>query len=183
MFGLIIFITHHFKILHPFGTIIQLPWLNIFHTICGPHVCHSVQLFLFFVFFFQKKKKKKGKIGQKLRLSYDQRVPHVCLITKSHWVMSYGNWKQLKCDGNRVIESQTTFCVMGLTIFELWVMEIEIWVMKIDEPNTPLVTWWNWCQARRTSLEWIWGPLKSFTQSFKIEIQPHSSGKIGFLVV
>ena len=53
--------------------------------------------------------------------------------------MSYGNRKQLKCvfsfhkskirelsDGNRVIESQTTFCVMGPTIFELGVMEIEI---------------------------------------------------------
>ena len=41
------------------------------------------------------------------------------------------------CDGNKVIESQTTFCVMGPTIFELWVMEIEIWVIEIDEPNTP----------------------------------------------
>ena len=29
--------------------------------------------------------------------------------------------------------------VMGSTIFELWVMETELWVMKIDDPNTPLV--------------------------------------------
>ena len=26
---------------------------------------------------------------------------------------------------------------MGLTIFELWVMETEIWVMEINEPNAP----------------------------------------------
>ena len=38
-------ITHHFKIPHPFGTITHLPSLNIFHTVCGPHICHSMQLF------------------------------------------------------------------------------------------------------------------------------------------
>ena len=27
--------------------------------------------------------------------------------------------------------------VMGPTIFESWVMEIENWVMKIAKPNTP----------------------------------------------
>ena len=27
---------------------------------------------------------------------------------------------------------------IDLTIFKLWVMETEIWVMEIDEPNTPL---------------------------------------------
>ena len=41
-------ITHHFKIPHPFGTITHLPSLNISHTVCGPHTCHSVQLFFFF---------------------------------------------------------------------------------------------------------------------------------------
>ena len=40
-------ITHHFKIPYPFGTITHLPSLNIFHTICGPHTYHSVQLFFF----------------------------------------------------------------------------------------------------------------------------------------
>ena len=29
---------------------------------------------------------------------------------------------------------------IGPTIFELWVMETELWVMKIDEPNTPLIS-------------------------------------------
>ena len=54
MFGCIIFITqfpslitHHFKILHMFGTITQLPSLNIFHTICGPHTYHLVRAKLF----------------------------------------------------------------------------------------------------------------------------------------
>ena len=28
---------------------------------------------------------------------------------------------------------------MGPTIFELWFMETELWVMEIDDPNTPLV--------------------------------------------
>ena len=31
-----------------FGTITHFPSLNIFHTICRPHTCHPVQLFLFF---------------------------------------------------------------------------------------------------------------------------------------
>ena len=55
--------------------------------------------------------------------------------------MCYGNWKHIirkLSDGNRVIKSQTTFCVMGPTIFELWVMKTKIWVMEIDEPNAPL---------------------------------------------
>ena len=106
-------ITHHFKILHLFGTITQLPSLNIFHTVCRPYICHSVQLFSFFFYQYletrkkkrpnpgeerkeRKKKKskktqgrpnpgekkKKKQTGQKVRLSYDQWVPHVCLITK-----------------------------------------------------------------------------------------------------
>ena len=61
-------ITHHssLKIPYSFGTIIHLSSLNIFHTVCGPHVGHSVQLFFFFflvpkltVNLFLKKKKKK----------------------------------------------------------------------------------------------------------------------------
>ena len=39
----------------------------------------------------KEKRKKKGKIGQKLRLSYDQWVHHVCLITKMS--LSYELWK------------------------------------------------------------------------------------------
>ena len=64
--------------------------------------------------------------------------------------MSYGNWKQLKCVfsfhnlllknqriewwkqsyGNRVMVVPNKILAMSPTIFELWVMEI-------DEPNTP----------------------------------------------
>ena len=40
-------ITHHFKIPYPFGTITHLPSLNIFNTVCGPHICHSMQPFFF----------------------------------------------------------------------------------------------------------------------------------------
>ena len=38
---------------------------------------------------------------------------------------------------------QTNFFLrieMGPTIFENWVMETENWVMRIDEPNSPLTT-------------------------------------------
>ena len=38
--------------------------------------------------------------------------------------------------GNKI---QTSLSVMGPTIFELWVMEIELWVMETWNPNTPLV--------------------------------------------
>ena len=40
-----IYITHHFKIPHPFGTITHLLSLNIFHTVCGPHTCYSMHFF------------------------------------------------------------------------------------------------------------------------------------------
>ena len=81
MFGCIFFITqflslitHHFKILHTFGTITQLPSLNIFHTICEPHICHSVQLFFFFFFFpvpeNQTRKEKKKKETQITRTQW-----------------------------------------------------------------------------------------------------------------
>ena len=44
-------ITHHssLKIPYPFGIITHLSSLNIFHTVCGPYTCHSVQLFFFFL--------------------------------------------------------------------------------------------------------------------------------------
>ena len=54
MFGCKNFITqfsslnfHHssLNVSHPFRTITHFPSLNIFHTICVPHTCHSVQLF------------------------------------------------------------------------------------------------------------------------------------------
>ena len=45
-----IFVTYHssLKIPYPFRTITHLSLLNIFHIVCGPHTCHSVQLFFFF---------------------------------------------------------------------------------------------------------------------------------------
>ena len=41
-------ITPHSKIPCLFRTITHFLSLNIFHTICGPYTCHSVQLFFFF---------------------------------------------------------------------------------------------------------------------------------------
>ena len=38
---------------------------------------------------------------------------------------------------NKIIEIQTSFWVMGPTIFELWIMETELWVMETRNPNTP----------------------------------------------
>ena len=81
LFGLFFFITqfpslitHHFKYYTRLA-----PSLNIFHTICEPHTCHSLQAF-FFQFFFQypnspnlveKKKKKKKK--KKPRTGWSER--------------------------------------------------------------------------------------------------------------
>ena len=45
-------------------------------------------------------------------------------------------------DGNRVMVMPNGLLTMGPTIFELWVMETEIRVMEIDEPNTPYITIW-----------------------------------------
>ena len=70
MFGLIIFITqfpslitHYssFKIPYPFGTITQLSSLNIFHTVCEFHTCHSVHFFFFLLSPNPVKKKRKKK--------------------------------------------------------------------------------------------------------------------------
>ena len=41
-------------------------------------------------------------------------------------------------DGNRVMDFPNNLFAIDLTIFELWVMETEIWVMEIAKPNTPL---------------------------------------------
>ena len=41
---------------------------------------------------------------------------------------------------NRVMKIQTTFSVMGPTIFELGFMKTELWVMETQNPNTPLVS-------------------------------------------
>ena len=38
--------------------------------------------------------------------------------------------------GNKI---QIDFLGMGLTIFELWVMKIELWVMETTNPNDPLI--------------------------------------------
>ena len=34
-------------------------------------------------------------------------------------------------------KNQTDFSAMGPTIFELWVMETELWVMEATNPNRP----------------------------------------------
>ena len=46
-------------------------------------------------------------------------------------------WKQSY--GNRVIVQRNRYWVMGPTIFELWVMETENWVIETSHPNSVLV--------------------------------------------
>ena len=41
-------------------------------------------------------------------------------------------------DGNRDMVMPNGLLVMGPTIFELRIMETKLWVMEIDDPNTPL---------------------------------------------
>ena len=57
-------ITHHFKIPYPFGTITHLPSLNIFNTVYGPHICHSMQPFFFPIPKLTEPKKKEKKWTQ-----------------------------------------------------------------------------------------------------------------------
>ena len=40
-------------------------------------------------------------------------------------------------NGNRVMVVPNRLLAMGLTIFELWVMETENWVMEKGHSNTP----------------------------------------------
>ena len=51
-------------------------------------------------------------------------------------------------DGNRVMETELLFAkqtfAMGPTIFELWVMKTDNWVMKIDYSNTLLMIEYPW---------------------------------------
>ena len=48
--------------------------------------------------------------------------------------------------GNRVMKIQTDFSAMGPTIFELW-------VMKIKNPNSPLVCSYGACSVSAIQLE------------------------------
>ena len=41
-------------------------------------------------------------------------------------------------DGNRIMVVPNGLLVMGPTIFELWIMETDIWVIEIDESNSLL---------------------------------------------
>ena len=47
---------------------------------------------------------------------------------------------------------QTDFSAIGPTIFELWVMEIELWVMKTKNPNSALAIERNRLQMVKLAL-------------------------------
>ena len=94
------------KISYPFGTITHLSSLNIFHTICGSHTCHTVQEIFFFHLVSpnpvknknwtanpgeeRKKKKKKSKVVKRCDW-YCLWVLYLCLITILS--LSYELWK------------------------------------------------------------------------------------------
>ena len=100
----------------------------------------------------RKKEKEKRRARQKLRLMgsslcvYLQKCHHNSVsITWKHlkYVFSFHNSslkiKELS-DGNKNWKHpQTHFSAVGPTIFELWVMKIELWVMEIQKPNSPLL--------------------------------------------
>ena len=71
-------ITHHFKYFTRLA-----PSLNIFHTICGPHTCHSVQFFFFFPSQYletqtrKKKEKKKNQWGKKKKKQEHPKTPEI----------------------------------------------------------------------------------------------------------
>ena len=67
------------------------------------------------------------------------KTPKMCfqfpqLITQKseNWVI-YGN------------KNQTDFSTMGPTIFELWVMETELWIIETANPNSPLTSHLHLC--------------------------------------
>ena len=59
------------------------------------------------------------------------------------WLFSVSIIHNLKIrelsDGNRVMVQPNGLLAMGPTIFGLWVMETENWVMETSHPNSPLV--------------------------------------------
>ena len=91
----------------------------------------------------KKKKKKKARTKNRTQEKKGEKMVkrcgcgslHVCLIAKVS--LSYKWWKQKT--GNKVMVLPNGLFTIGLTIFELWVMETELWVMKIDDPNSLLL--------------------------------------------
>ena len=78
----------------------------------------------------EERKKRRSQKWSKVAAGTVCGSPFMCLIT----ILSL-------TDGNRVIEIELSFAKQpfchGPTIFKLWVMETENWVMETGKPNTP----------------------------------------------
>ena len=109
------FITHHSKIPCLFDTITHFPSLNIFHIICGPHTCHSMQFFFFFLFSVPKltepseKKKKRKKKNRTANPREERKKKSQKVVKRCGRVLFVGS-----------------LCVFNYNIaIELWVIETE----------------------------------------------------------
>ena len=78
-----------------FGCMITLfPSLNIFHTICGPHICHSVQFFFLLRKLTEPSEERRGKKKMVKSYSCDWQWVPSCSVNENTiklWVMETKN--------------------------------------------------------------------------------------------
>ena len=126
-------ITHHLslKIPYPFNTITHFPSLNIFHTIYGPHTCHSVH------FFFQypnspnpvKKKKKTPETAR----NEGKRRSHLVWKGKKKMKkrMHRTQWKKKKRWSKVATESDSGS--LHVVLFTEMPLKTELWKLKTSK--------------------------------------------------
>ena len=147
-----------------FGTITHFPSLNIFHIICGPHICHQCSFFIFYFFisFFStqthwiqwkkktKRKEKKNRTANPGKEKKKRTKANASPERKKKGGQKLRLWVPYVClitilplsyelwkqsYGNRVIVCQTNFL--------LWVppfLSYELWKQRIKLSKNPIQT-------------------------------------------
>ena len=125
---------HHssLKIPYLFGTITHLSSLNIFHTIYGPHTCHSVH------FFFQYpnspnpvKKKKKKNTRNCTQWRKKKKPPSVKGKKKMKKRMHRTQWKKKKRWSKVATESDSGS--LHVVLFTEMPLKTELWKLKTSK--------------------------------------------------
>ena len=113
-----------------FGTITHFPSLNIFHTICRPHTCHPVQLFLFFFSSVPKltepsKKKNQNRLNQwKKKKNKKKKKKKKELNSQPRRRKGKKSQKVVKSCG-WVLFMNPLYVFNYIIVIELWIMETE----------------------------------------------------------
>ena len=125
-------VTHNLslKIPYPFGTITHLSSLNIFHTVCGPHTCHSV---LFFFFFSEKKKeKKKGETHIRRKKKKPPSVKGKRKKRRGRNARTGPSEERKKKDGQK-LRLKSDSGSLHIELFTEIPLSYELWKLKIDK--------------------------------------------------